>query len=415
MRRGARALCLLAENGDDFRTLRGIRPYHAHECQPRDKFVPMNEPDARLRRRFKNAAAILAVLSFCSATLGQTGQDQTPRQWWNARSNRSLGRRVISANATKLPLIAVHGNRFVDPQGNPVLFRGVSIADPDKIQGQGHWNRELFVKVNEMGARLVRIPVHPIAWRERKPAEYLALLDQAVEWCTDLGMYIDLDWHSIGNLHAGLFQDPMYDTSITETFEFWRIAAGHFAGNNTVAFFELFNEPTTASDRLGRVSWEDWKKINEDLVALIRASDRQVIPLVAGFDWAYDLTPLRLSPIEAEGIGYVTHPYPQKRTKPWEPKWEEDFGFAADRYPIIATEIGFNAPAPGAVPNERYSDYGPSIVKYLESRGISWLAWVFDPNWGPRLIESWNTFALTGSGEFFKQAMQGNAQQNRTP
>src|ERR1039458_3890331 len=122
--------------------------------------------------------------------------------------------------------------------------------------------------------------------------------------CTDLDMYIDLDWHSIGNLTTGLFQDPMYDTSQQETYTFWRTAARHFAGHNTIAFFELFNEPTTYRDQLGPVNWMEWKRMQEDLVAIIRAYNPQVIPLVAGFDWAYDLTPIRVAPINAEGIGY---------------------------------------------------------------------------------------------------------------
>jgi endoglucanase len=347
----------------------------------------------------KVAACSLLWLSFSHATLAQTATPRSkPHQWWN---ERYPGAPLKSPDAKKLPLISVHGNRFVDPQGTPLLFRGLSIADPDKIEGEGHWNKELFVKVQQTGARLVRIPVHPIAWRERTPQAYLTLLDQAVEWCTDLGMYVDIDWHSIGNLKAGLFQDPMYQTSMPETFNFWRTISSHFAGNNTVAFYELFNEPTSFSNKLGRVSWHDWKQINEDLIALIRAYDPEKIPLVAGFDWAYDLTPLRDDPIEAEGIGYVTHPYPMKRPKPWEPKWEEDFGFAADRYPLIATEIGF-----WERPGRPDSDYGPAIVKYLESRGISWLAWVFDPDWKPSMISSWETFSLTGEGEFFAHAMQ---------
>jgi len=103
---------------------------------------------------------------------------------------------------------------------------------------------------------VVRIPVHPVAWHERTPAEYLRLLDQAVEWPTDLGMYIDLAWHSIGNLTTGLFQDPMYDTSQQETYNFWRIVARHHTGHNTVVFFELFNEPTTFRNQLGpSVGW----------------------------------------------------------------------------------------------------------------------------------------------------------------
>jgi endoglucanase len=343
-------------------------------------------------------------LLIAGVTLGlalQTAFAQAPKkihEWWH---DTQPGGPQKSPQAKKLPLISVRGNRFVDPQGKPVLFRGLSIADPDKIQQQGHWNRELFVKVKETGAGLVRIPVHPIAWRERTPGEYLTLLDQAVEWCTELGMYIIVDWHTIGNLKAGLFQDPMYETSMAETFNFWRTIASHFAGHNTVAFYELFNEPTLYSNQLGRMTWDEWKRINEDLIVMIRAYDLETIPLVAGLDWAYDLTPLRISPIEAERVGYVTHPYAHKRPKPWEPKWEEDFGFAASQFPVFATEFGF-AGGPG--------DYGPAIIKYLEGRGISWAAWVFDPEWWPQMIRSWDSYALTESGEFFKQAMQGKIQ-----
>ena len=345
-------------------------------------------------------AALTAVL-----LPAQTTAEKHIHHWWN---EPPAGARPYNVNARKPPLISVKGNKFVDPQGHTVLFRGLSISDPDKLEGQGHWNKEHFVKVKEMGAMIVRVPVHPVAWRERGPAEYFKLLDQAVEWSTDLGLYIDLDWHSIGNLTTGLFQEPMYDTSRQETYNFWRTAARHFAGHNTVVFFELFNEPTTFRDQLGPVDWAEWKKIQEDLIAVIRACDPQVIPLVAGFDWAYDLTPLHLAPIAAEGIGYVTHPYSHKRPRPWEPKWEEDFGFAAAQYPVVATEFGgFAAPNPNSGVDRPQAAYGPAIIKYLEGRGISWMVWCFDPEWGPTLIRNWE-YQLTPSGEFAKQAMSGN-------
>jgi aryl-phospho-beta-D-glucosidase BglC (GH1 family) len=209
----------------------------------------------------------------------------------------------------------------------------------------------------------------------------------------------------------------MYDTTKEETFAFWRAMSRRYNGHNTVAFFELFNEPAA----FGRVNWEAWKQIVEDEIAIIRANNQQAIPLVAGFDWAYDLTPLRLNPIAAEGIGYTTHPYSNKRPQPWEPKWEEDFGFAASKYPIIATEFGGFAmpPAPGATPptaaaptgaggrgGANAAAYGPAIIKYLESKGISWTVWCFDPEWGPTLISNWE-YKLNSSGEFAKAAMHG--------
>jgi endoglucanase len=306
--------------------------------------------------------------------------------------------------AKMLPLIKVQGNKFVDPEGKMILFRGISISDPDKIEHQGHWNKNHFEKVKETGAMIVRIPVHPVAWRERTPEKYLELLDQAVEWCTDLGMYIIIDWHSIGNLGMELFQNPMYNTSKTETYEFWKTIAQHFTGNNTVAFYEIFNEPTIYRGQLGTMTWAEWKDINEKIIKLMRSFDNETIPLVAGFDWAYDLSPLHDDPVDAEGIAYVTHPYEHKRKQPWEPKWEENFGFAAADYPVVATEFGFGLREGQAIDSQHY---GNKIISYLESKGISWICWVYDPEWGPRLLKSWDTYELTESGQFFKKAMKG--------
>jgi hypothetical protein len=351
-------------------------------------------------KRFTSAIPVIAILCSLSA-LAQSANPTAGKvnDWWHSAY---LTRPLNSPDAKKLPLFSVSGNRFVDPTGKPLLFRGVSIADPDLIESKGRWNKDLFVKVKETGATVVRIPVHPAAWRGRGAGSYLALLDQAVQWSTDLGIYVDIDWHSIGNLKQGLFQDPIYETSLTETFNFWRTIAARYNGNHTVAFFELFNEPTLYRGQLGSMSWDEWRQINEDMISLIRAYDKETIPLVAGFDWAYDLTPLHDNPIRAEHIGYVTHPYPNKRSQPWPPKWEEDFGFASASYPIIATEIGFSNEYGSG---EETAKYATDITTYLESRGIGWIAWCFDREWGPSMISSWEPFVLTGEGKFFTDAM----------
>jgi endoglucanase len=312
---------------------------------------------------------------------------------------------IDNSQARILSPIKVKGNKFINGQGDTVILRGVAIADPDKIDQEGHWNKILFEQVKAFGATVVRIPIHPAAWRARTPANYFRLLDQAVDWCTNLGMYIMIDWHSIGNLGMELFQDPMYQTTQQETYEFWRLISAHFRGHNTIAFYEIFNEPTLASGRFGSMSWSQWKNLNENIIHLIRAYDKEKIPLVAGLDWAYDLTPLNIEPIEAEGIGYVTHPYQHKRKPPYEPKWDEDFGFAADRYPVVATEFGLSL---GKQSREGSAEYGNAIINYLENKKISWVCWIFDPGWFPRLLASWDTFALTESGEFFRQALLKN-------
>ena len=348
--------------------------------------------------------ALLCPL-FAALAVGLAAADQIPGpppakksiwaegQWHRPEANPKAG---------LLPRISVKGNRFVDPTGAPVIFRGLSIADPDKLEEEGRWNRELFASIKDFGADLIRIPVHPAAWRARTKEGYLKLLDQAVDWCTDLGIHVIIDWHSIGNLQSGMFQSPSYNTDKQETFDFWRTIAMHFKGNHTVAFYELFNEPTHFNGMLGSMSWSQWRDLNEEMIGIVRYWDKEAIPLVAGFDWAYDLTPLRYEPVHAEGIGYVVHPYPNKRPQPWEPRWEEDYAFAAERYPLIATELGFgdrSGEADGA------EHYGTRITHFLEERGISWMAWVYDPSWGPRMLTSFDGFKRSTSGEFFSQAM----------
>ncbi len=347
---------------------------------------------------------VLTLVFSFGVLFTQTAKTVKPKKlksWWN---EGFWEKPLNSPDSKKLPLISVKGNVFVKPTGDTIMLRGVSISDPDKLDDQGYWQKYHFMKIKEMGANIVRIPIHPIAWRIRTPDKYLALLDSAVQWCTDFNMYVIIDWHSIGNLKMGLFQDRSYYTTIYETNEFWRKIAFHFQGHNTVAFYEIFNEPTTYFNQLGKISWDEWKKINEDIICMIRAYDKEVIPLVAAFDWAYDLTPLHIDPIAADGIGYVTHPYPHKRSKPWEPKWDEAFGFAASKYPIVATEIGFVLGKEGMADN---GEYGHAIINYFEEKNISWLAWVFDPEWMPALISSLDTYKLTESGEFFRDAMQG--------
>jgi hypothetical protein len=99
-----------------------------------------------------------------------------------------------------------------------------------------------------------------------------------------------------------------------------------------------------------------------------------------------------------------------KREKPWPAKWTEDWGFAAKKYPLILTEIGFCGPdEKGAhVPVISDESYGDAITAYCAERGISYTVWVFDPQWAPMLIEDWN-FTPTRQGRYFKKALQQTA------
>ena len=311
-----------------------------------------------------------------------------------------------NAQIIELKQIKVKGNSFVIDDDKPFIFRGLNASDPERLMNIGHWNKAYFEEVRNWGANIVRLPIHPTAWRRLGKEKYLAMLDEGVNWAKEMGIYVIIDWHSIGNLRTEMYQNDSYGTTIKETFDFWRTMAKHFKGNTTVAFFELFNEPTVYSGQLGTCSWAEWKKLNEEMIGIIRAHGNTAIPLVAGFNWAYDLTDVATDPLSIEGIAYVSHPYPMKRKAPWEEQWTKDWGFVKEKYPIILTEIGFcGTEEKGAhIPVISDESYGDAITKYCDAQGISWVVWVFDPQWAPRLFTDWN-YTPTRQGVYFKKAL----------
>ena len=356
-------------------------------------------------RRPLNFVTILtaSLMLLIAIPAGEAQPRPQESQWWNVPYPEAF-------DATKLPKtlgwLRVDGNRFVDERGKPVILQGVNISDPDKLLQNGRWSKAHFEVVKSWGARVVRVPVHPVAWKGRGEVEYFKLLDQAVTWASELGLYLVLEWHGIGNLEAGLFQHPMHQTTKAETYQFWRGIAFRYGQVPALAFYELFNEPTDYRGQLGRITWQQWKAINEEIIGIIRAHDARGIPLVAGFDWAYELRSVKDAPIAAAGIGYVSHPYPMKVPQPWEEKWERDFGYVADTYPVFATEIGFMAATdPGAhVPAMADEEYGRRVTSYFAKKGISWTAWCFDPDWPPQLISDWK-YTPTRQGAFFRAVM----------
>lgn len=310
-------------------------------------------------------------------------------------------------DTVSLEAVHVEGNRFVNESGQTVVFRGLCLADPVKLVEEGQWSEEIFSKSEEWGANVVRFAVHPrnlnsFGW----DAAFVAM-DEGIEWAKRHGLYVIMDWHSIGSLKHGQFQDEMYRTTLDETLRFWTTVAERYKDEPAVALYELFNEPTCTIEGMTPVSWTDWKAILEQIIDAIRGINPDAVCLAAGFNWAYDLTAVAVEPIERAGVAYVSHPYPMKREEPWTGKWEADFGYVADTYPVICTEIGYCLEdEPGAhIPVTATDSYGEQITSYLDSKGISFTVWCFDTSWAPMLISDW-AYTPTTQGRFFKNYLQ---------
>ena len=113
------------------------------------------------------------------------------------------------------------------------------------------------------------------------------------------------------------------------------------------------------------------------------------------------LSPLPLTPINAEGIDCVTHPYANQRAPPWEPKRAEDFWFRRRDVSRGGHRIRGICRAGRQRGCLRTGDYQTS-----RGQRIRWTVWCFDPEWRPSLMSNWE-YKLTPSEEFVRAAMMG--------
>ncbi len=237
----------------------------------------------------------------------------------------------------------VEGNAFVDEQGRPKIFRGLSA--PDIVQMAMRNNPNLstldahyFQVMAEWGAEIVRLPVTPYSLHTFGFEKFLQTLDQAIAWAGESGLYAIVDFHSVGWIPDNWYPPPANDTTLAEFLQFWDVVSRRYAGNDIVAFYELFNEPAREVWPYTAADWKSWKEVAEQGVDAVRAHDPDKTILVGGVQSSYNLSFVAADPVADGNVGYATHPYPRQNY----PDWDAAFGNLSARYPVIVTEFGYD-------------------------------------------------------------------------
>ena len=323
------------------------------------------------------------------------------------------------SHAASLPAIAVSGNKLV-AGGAEIVLRGVNALDPLAMNRyMGHWEDNYFAQMADWGSKVVRIPVHPSEWGSRFyngtgscafPQVYqqckdrMAVIEQAVTWAGDHGMYSIIDWHVIGSLVTGYFQGYVYRTTQAETEDFWRQIATRFKDDPRVAAYELLNEPVTDRNgwQVSEAQWIEQRDWFENLVDVIRVIDPDKPIICNGLDWGYNLVYAGDNPVDRPGIVYGAHPYPVKALP-----WEDYFGYLTGKYPVLATEFGFQNNGSSVYDESVYQggvSYRSDLDAYLEGKGIGWMAWSFGPLWEPILTLDWD-YIPSEQGQFYRDKL----------
>lgn len=160
-----------------------------------------------------------------------------------------------------------------------------------------------FIRIKNMGFNCVRIPFH-----YNVLSSGFVLLDRAVKWCRDAGLYAILDMHAApgaqnADWHADSSGKALFwekKTYRTQAIALWKKIAGRYADSPVVAGYDILNEPVT----------EKTKLINEyynNVIHAVRSAGDSHIIFIEGNMWAQELDFLNIS--NKHNIVYSIHCY----------------------------------------------------------------------------------------------------------
>ena len=258
---------------------------------------------------------------------------------------------------TPCPL-SVSGARLTDQDGNPVQLRGISTHGlawyPEYV------NAECFRQLKEeWAANVVRLAMYTAEsggyCTGGNQEDLKALVKEGVEYATDCGLYVIIDWH--------ILSDGNPNTYLDQAKEFFREMSGEYAEYENV-LYEICNEPN------GGVSWNDIKAYAEQVIPVIREQDADGVILVGTPNWSQYVDQAAADPITGyDNIMYTLHFYAATHTD----SLRDTMVKAVEAgLPVFVSEYGIcDASGNGAIDRNQADKW----VEVMDEYGISYVAW----------------------------------------
>ena len=239
---------------------------------------------------------------------------------------------VFQAVAGPGGFVTTRGSEIVDPDGKPLLLRGVNLGNwlvpegymfkfkyassPRKIheviselvgpaEAQAFWRdfRDSYITrddirmIRQLGLNSIRVPFnHKLFSPEVTPGVWsgpgFEMLDRVIGWCKEAGLWVVLDMHCAPGGQTGdniddswgapfLFQNPESRALACET---WRRIAERYAQDPMVIGYDLLNEPIAPFADTAQLN-PLLEPLYKEIVGAIRTADTNHIVFLGGAQW----------------------------------------------------------------------------------------------------------------------------------
>lgn len=254
--------------------------------------------------------------------------------------------------------LCVKGTQLVDKNGKPFQLRGVSTHGlnwfPEYVNADAFASMENDWKINCV--RLAMYTAEGDSYCEGGNKENLKnIVSQGVEYATDLGLYVIIDWHVLHDLDPNKYK--------TDALAFFDEMSAKYADYDNV-IYEICNEPN------GGTSWDQIKSYANEVIPVIKKNNPDAVIVVGTPNWSQDVDVAAKDPITGyDNIMYTIHFYADTHRDDLRAKMKTalDAGL-----PVFCTEFGI-CDASGAGANNITE--GNAWIQAMDDAGVSYCIW----------------------------------------
>lgn len=292
--------------------------------------------------------------------------------------------------------LSVSGTKLTDASGNVVQLKGVSTHGISWFPEYVNYDAFATLK-NDWGANVVRIAMYPEEYNgyltggDKNALEQL--IENGVDYATQLGMYVIIDWHVLNYV-------PSKHTQ--EACDFFKKMASKYSDHDNV-IYEICNEPVGAD-------WNsDIKPYAEKIISEIRHFDENALILVGTNTWSQDVDSVIGNTIDDANVMYVAHFYAATHKDNIRNKIKAALNAGV---PVFISECSIcDASGNGSIDYESAGEW----LDFMNENQLSFIAWsLCNKAETSALISSgcsaksgWSDSELTEAGRWFKTAILG--------
>ena len=294
--------------------------------------------------------------------------------------------------------LTLKGTDIVDKNGDKYQLKGVSTHGiawfPEYV------NQDAFQSLrDDMGANLIRIAMYSgenngyCTGGDQKQLK--ELVKTGVDAATNLGMYVIIDWHVLGDQNPQTYKE--------EAKAFFEEMSSLYKDYDNV-IYEICNEPN------GGTTWADVKSYAEEVIPIIRKNTKDALIIVGTPTWSQDVDIAAEDPVTGyDNIMYAVHFYAATHTDNIRNKVTTAL---SKGLPIFVSEFSIcDASGNGAIDYDQAAKW----FDLIDSNNLSYAAWnLSNKAETSSLIDSsctktsgWTDEDYSETGKWLKKQMHG--------